>query len=97
MSISYEKQLWYAEYFGQMVSPFSSISEAIATLPKTATCTAVRLLPDDTLQIVAPFGLDDLFNMVLRHNPARVTAEQFQQSLRDKQILQKWPQVRVIE
>jgi hypothetical protein len=89
--------LWYADYFGKTVPPFRSTSEAIATWPETATCTAVRLLPDDSLQIVAPFGLDDLFNMVLRRNPARVTDEQFQKRLRDKQILQKWPQVRVIE
>ena len=88
--------LWYADYFGQTVPPFSSTNEAIDTWPETATCTAVRLLPDDSLQIVAPFGLNDLFNMVWRHNPARVTAARFQQRLHDKQILQKWPQVHVI-
>ena len=89
--------LWYANLFGQTWPPFTSTIEAIATWPETATCTAVCLLPDDSLQIVAPFGLEDLFQMILRRNPARVTAEQFQQRLGDKKILQKWPQVRVIE
>ncbi|WP_420628290.1 nucleotidyltransferase family protein [Candidatus Leptofilum sp.] len=89
--------LWYAELFGQTWPPFTAATEAIATWPETATCTAVRLLPDDSLQIVAPFGLDDLFQMVLRRNPARVTQAQFQQRLQDKQIQQKWPRIRVIE
>jgi len=35
--------------------------------------------------------------MILRRNPARVTVEQFQQRLQSKQIVQKWPQVRVID
>ena len=89
--------LWYAEAFGKVVPPLRSAAEAIATWPETATCTAVRLLPDDSLHIVAPFGLDDLFQMILRRNPARVTIEQFQQRLQSKQIVQKWPQVRVID
>ena len=88
---------WYATLFGQTWPPFTSTTEAIATWPETATCTAVRLLPDDSLQIVAPFGLDDLFQMILRRNPARVTRSQFQQRLRDKKIQQKWPRVRVID
>ena len=88
--------LWYADYFGKNVPAFSSASEAIATWPETATCTAVRLLPDDSLHIVAPFGLDDLFQIILRRNPARVTVEQFLYRLHDKQIQQKWPQVQVI-
>ena len=89
--------LWYAQVFGKTVLPLTSSAEAIATWPETATCTAVRLLPDDSLHIVAPFGLEDLFQMILRRNPAQVTQAQFQQRLRDKQITQKWPRVRVIE
>jgi uncharacterized protein len=89
--------LWYMEKFGKTVPPLTSSAAAIATWPETATCTAVHLRPDDSLHIVAPFGLEDLFQMILRRNPARVTQAQFQQRLRDKQIRQKWPQVRVID
>lgn len=88
---------WFSAEFGREVAPLHSSAEAIATWPETATCTAVRLLPDDSLHIVAPFGLADLFQMILRRNPARVTLAQFQQRLRDKQIRQKWPLVEVIE
>lgn len=88
---------WYAAEFGKVVPPLRSTAEAIATWPETATCTAVRLLPDESLHLVAPFGLDDLFQMILRRNPARVTQAQFQQRLHNKQIRQKWPMVQVIE
>lgn len=88
--------LWYEEVFGQAVSPFTSTTEAIATWPETATCTAVRLLPDDSLHIVAPFGLEDLFEMILRRNPVRVTVAQFHHRLREKQIKRKWPLVKII-
>ena len=89
--------VWYAAEYGQVVPPLRSAAEAIATWPETATCTAVRLLPDDSLHIVAPFGLNDLFQMILRRNPARVTVEQFYQRLQSKQIRQKWPLVQVID
>ena len=88
--------LWYEAEFGKVVPSLTSSAAAIATWPETATCTAVRLLPDDSLQIVAPFGLEDLFQMVLRRNPARVMLARFQQRLQEKQIQQKWPQVQVV-
>ncbi len=88
---------WFSAEFGREVPPLHSSAEAIATWPETATCTAVHLLPDDSLHIVAPFGLADLFQMILRRNPARVTQEQFHKRLQDKQIRQKWPLVKVID
>ena len=89
--------LWYEDLFGFPVPPFHSSEEAVATWPETATSVAARLLPDETLQIVAPCGLADLFGLVLRRNPSRVTREQFQQRLQRKQITQKWPRVQVID
>lgn len=34
--------------------------------PETATAAAVRLGKDDVIEVAAPFGLDDLFNLVVR-------------------------------
>ena len=88
--------LWYEDVFGFSVPPFHSSEEAVGTWPETATSVAVRLQPSDDIYIVAPFGLSDLFNMVLRRNQCRVTREQFVQRLHSKQILRKWPHVQVI-
>jgi hypothetical protein len=74
-----------------------STEEAVATWPETATCVAVRLLPDGGLRVVAPFGLEDLFGQVLRRNPCRVSFEQFHRRAFEKGIRDKWPRVRVID
>jgi hypothetical protein len=89
--------LWYEDVFGFPVAPFASSAEAVATWPETATSVAVRLLADGSLHIVAPCGLDDLFAMVLRRNPRRVTPEIFRRRLQEKKITQKWPLVNVID
>ncbi|MBV9227912.1 MAG: nucleotidyltransferase family protein [Chloroflexi bacterium] len=88
--------LWYEDVFGFAVPAFHSSEEAVGTWPETATSVAVRLLPADEIYIVAPCGLSDLFNMILRRNPRRVTREQFMQRLHSKQILRKWPRVQVV-
>lgn len=89
--------LWYEEVFGFPVPPFRSSEEAVATWPETATSVAVRLLTNDDLHIVAPRGLADLFGLVLRRNPRRVTRAFFQQRMRAKRITEKWPRVQVID
>ncbi|KAA3660175.1 MAG: hypothetical protein DWQ04_20145, partial [Chloroflexi bacterium] len=52
---------------------------------------------DDSLMVVAPFGLQDLFEMTLRRNPAQVTLEQYRQRYREKRIAEKWPLVKIID
>jgi hypothetical protein len=89
--------LWYPDVFGYAVEPATSSEDAIGTWPETATCVGVRLLPDDTLLVAAPHGLDDLLHMVLRHNPRRATVEVFRQRLQSKRFAEKWPGVQVID
>lgn len=89
--------LWYEQVFGYAVAPLSSSAEAIGTWPETVTSIGVRLLVSDALEIVAPCGLGDLFQMVLRRNPCRVSLERFRQRVQEKKIQQKWPKVRVID
>jgi hypothetical protein len=84
--------LWY----GGDAEPLRSSAEAVATWPETATCVALRLGADDRLEIVAPFGLDDLFAMVWRRNPARVTVADSERRLASKRIVERWPLVRVV-
>jgi hypothetical protein len=89
--------LWYPDVFGSVVPALTSVEEAVGTWPETATSVGVRLSAQADLLIVAPHGLNDLFRMVLRRNPCRVSLEQFRQRARDKAIQQKWPRVRVLD
>jgi uncharacterized protein len=88
---------WYEQTFGFAVPPLTSSADAVGTWPETATSIAVRLHADDTLAIIAPCGLHDLFGLILRRNPRRVTRAIFHQRLESKQILTKWPRVQIID
>jgi uncharacterized protein len=90
--------LWYPQRFGFDVPPFRTTAEAVATFPLTAACVGVRLLPDDELLVVAPYGLDDLLGGVCRHNPARVPRSFYEEWLAARSHWrQRWPRLRYIE
>jgi hypothetical protein len=88
--------VWYERVFGYPVEPLQSSEDAIATWPEPATCVAVRLLTSGDIGVVAPYGLDDLFNMILRRNPRRITEDIFLDRLRKKHPTDKWPKVRIV-
>jgi uncharacterized protein len=56
--------LWYAQRLDSSVPPLESIEAAVASWPEMAAAVAVRLLSDDRLAVIAPFGLTDLFHMI---------------------------------
>jgi hypothetical protein len=88
--------VWYPQRFGIEVPPFRCSAEAVATFPEVATCVGVRLLPDDDLLVVAPYGLDDLFGCVCRHNPARVSASFYVRRVEEKGWAGRWPEMRYV-
>jgi hypothetical protein len=65
--------LWFEGKFGEPYSPLSNSAEALTRFVSPLFAVAVRLEADDRLQIVAPFGLEDLFTLRLRPNPLRPT------------------------
>jgi hypothetical protein len=89
--------LWYEEKFGQAIEPFDTIEEAIGSWPETATCVAVGLDGRGQLRVIAPLGLDDLFNLVLRRNPAIVTRDVFERRVREKRFIERWPKLNLID
>jgi uncharacterized protein len=46
--------------------------------------------------VIAPHGLADLFAMVVRRNPARVSVEAYRQRVASKRYVQRWPRVTVM-
>ena len=84
--------LWY----GDGAAPLRSSAEAVATWPETATCVALRLDAADRLEIVAPYGLDDLFAMVVRRNLACGSAADYERRVASKRFTERWPRVVVI-
>lgn len=88
--------LWFESIFGHPVEPLASLEDAVATWPETATAVAVRLDARDRLTVIAPFGLGDLFNMVVRRNPRRVSASTYSQRINSKRYTDRWPRVHIL-
>ncbi len=88
--------LWFEEIFGYPVEPLGSLEEAVASWPETATSIAVTLTAEGELHVIAPLGLTDLFGMVVRRNPRRVSIDTYRKRTTEKQYTERWPQVRVV-
>ena len=88
---------WFEGAFGRPVAPLRSIAEAVASWPEFATCVAVPIDADDHIRVIAPHGLEDLFSMTVRRNPARVSVATYGQRIVDKRYRERWPNVRIID
>ena len=64
--------LWYRHRFGYGIEPYGSTEAAIRTWPTTATAIGVRLTRGGSV-VFAPFGLNDLFGLVVRANRVQIT------------------------
>jgi hypothetical protein len=87
--------LWYEQHFGTAYPPLRTADESLTRYPSIVSAIGVRLREDGHLDVFAPFGLDDLFAMVMRPNPAfrhRATFE-----AKAARVRTVWPEVTVID
>ncbi len=76
--------------------PYHSTAEGISHWIETPTCVAVTL-KNGELAIIAPHGIDDLVNLIVRPSPTRTdNLDLFYKRIQDKQWLLKWPKLKVI-
>jgi hypothetical protein len=74
---------------------YTSVSDAMRYWPDTATAVAARMTPSGAVEIAAPYGLADLFSLVVRPTP-RFSGEKrdiFEARVREKGWLAKWPRL----
>ena len=75
--------------------PYTDVADAMTFWPETATAIAAKRIQNEC-ELIAPFGLDDLQNMVLRPTSEEKHKRQaFQNRIRTKNWLDRWPSVRV--
>ena len=85
---------WFEAELGRNVAPLRSLEEGIATWPEFATCVGV-FLSDDVVHVVAPHGLDDLFGLRVRHNPARASLAEYRERVLSKRFRERWPRLAI--
>jgi hypothetical protein len=72
--------LWYEKRFGYPIRPYGSVAEAIASFPTTATAVGVRRHAG-RFEYCAPYGLDDLWALIVRPNKAQISCEVYEAKL----------------
>ncbi|BCW90202.1 hypothetical protein sos41_33700 [Alphaproteobacteria bacterium SO-S41] len=86
--------LWYPEKFGQPYAPLKDSADALTRF--LAPCCAVALRKaGEGYEIAAPYGLDDLFAMTIRRNPA-TTGPRDQYEAKAARWKTCWPEVTVV-
>ncbi|MBP0579286.1 nucleotidyltransferase family protein [Labrys sp. LIt4] len=87
--------LWFEQRFGQPYPQLRSADEAFGHYAAIVHAVGIRLEDDDTIDIAAPFGLDDLFGMIIRPNPGRRGDKGLAaKAARAKAI---WPELRLVD
>ena len=76
------------------LAPYRDVQDALAHFPETATAVAVRMRGSE-LEVLAPYGLDDLRAGVIRATPL-IRREVFLARCDSKRWLERWPGVRVV-
>ncbi len=78
--------------------PFTDLSGALCHWAETATTVGLRLTQAGDFQIIAPFGLDDLYDHILRITPSmkQHDAAGFDRRLAAKRWRERWPELTVV-
>jgi len=86
--------LWFPQKFGVAFEPLTSSGEMLGRYASKTHSVGVRLEDDDTLTIVAPFGLDDIFSFRIVPNPVLMNKPAHEaKGARAKSV---WPELTVV-
>ena len=77
--------------------PYISIEDAMKRWPETATAVGICFEKNGNLKVIAPHGLNDLFNLEVRRSPYFKDREFFLQRIQSKNWLELWPQLRIVD
>lgn len=85
---------WFEEKFGEPYPPVEDTAEALTRFVAPAFAVGVRLEDDEQITVVAPFGLGDVFDMVIRPNPHRPLAKDWDRVT--ARALERWPELKIV-
>ena len=84
--------LWFEGRFGEPYAPLTHSAQALGRFVSPMFAVGVRLEVDDTMTVIAPFGLEDLFDLRLRPNPTR-TSPNFEKIAAAAKA--RWPELKI--
>lgn len=77
--------------------PYESVGEAMKRWPETATAVSISLDLDNNIEIVAPLGLNDLFELTLRKSPYFKDKDLYYTRIYNKKWMEIWPLLKLVE
>lgn len=75
-------------------APYQNCKEAISFWPETATAVAIKLNTNNSLEYIAPYGLEDLFHLIVKPTP-NVNIAVYNKRIQDKNWLAQWPKLNI--
>lgn len=92
---------WSVKNQGRMHSisggePYRSLEDAVKRFPETATAVACRIDKTGQIKILAPYGLADLFDLVVRPTPG-FDVSRYRARIAKKAWGTKWPQLCIVD
>ena len=85
--------IWYNEKYKTNRKEYQSVEDAISKWGTTITCLGVRM-ENNKLIVCAPYGLNDLFNLILRPVKIDFTKEDYEKKV--TKWTSKWELLKVI-
>ena len=86
--------IWYYEKYGIKRTPYTSVEDAISSWGATITCIGIKLV-NNKLVVYAPYGLNDIFKMIIRPVKREFTKEAYDE--RALRWINKWPKLTKID
>ena len=86
--------LWYSQKFGQPCPRYTSSRESVTYFASKTHAVGVRFDAHGQLDLVAPFGLDDVFSF--RITPNRVMDNRRTHEAKGKRARECWPEIEVV-
>jgi uncharacterized protein len=86
--------LWYPEKFGHTCPQFTSADQSIGNFASKTHAVGVRLEGDGSLDLYAPFGLDDIFSF--RVTPNRNLNNRQTHEQKSARAKRHWPELTIV-
>jgi hypothetical protein len=75
--------------------PYNSVEDAISHWPETVTAVGIRLEADDSISLICPYGLEDIFEYRVRRSPLFKDEAYYQSRLNKKAWKKLWPKLQM--
>lgn len=85
--------LWFEEDFGKKINQLQSCEDAINNWPTTATAIGINKI-NGQINVYAPYGLNDLFGMIVRPNKPSVIKAVYENKV--ERWIKNWPNLKII-